>query len=83
MDPKPSQYYEPMDIDGTSTTKFIRRLPLTDSEKQCRRDNKLCMYCGNLGHHVKDCKICPHTNLNGNKSVNDKTDSKNSSTQYQ
>src|SRR5882672_6099661 len=48
-DPKPSQYYEPMDIDGTSTTKFTRRLPLTDSEKQHRRDNKLCMYCGNPG----------------------------------
>jgi len=44
MNPKPSQYYEPMDIDGTSTTKFTRCLPLTDSEKQCHRDNKLCMY---------------------------------------
>ena len=32
-DPKPSQYYEPMVIDGTSNTKFTRHSPLTNIEK--------------------------------------------------
>ena len=28
---------------------------LTPQERQCRFDNKLCMFCGGTGHTAKDC----------------------------
>jgi len=31
------------------------RGPLTNEEKQYRRDNHLCLYCGELGHIAAYC----------------------------
>ncbi|KAH7278834.1 hypothetical protein KP509_38G058100 [Ceratopteris richardii] len=42
--PRDESMPEPMQIDVT------RFQPLTPQEKQRRRDNKLCLYCGNPGH---------------------------------
>jgi 5-methylcytosine-specific restriction endonuclease McrA len=41
-----------MDIDATKSRKFQ---PLTDAERKRRRDNKLCMYCGDPGHFAGQC----------------------------
>lgn len=41
-----------MDLDGTKSRKFQ---PLTDAERKRRRDNKLCMYCGEAGHFAGQC----------------------------
>lgn len=42
----------PMDLDASKTRKFK---PLTPQEKQYRRDNNLCMYCGTAGHRAAEC----------------------------
>jgi hypothetical protein len=39
----------PMEIDTN------RRGPLTEEEKQYRRDNDLCLYCGKPGHKLDNC----------------------------
>ena len=44
----------PMDIDATSNKKYK---PLTPQEKDRRRKNNLCMYCGEQGHMVNTCPI--------------------------
>jgi hypothetical protein len=44
----------PMEI-GSST----RRAPLTEAEKQYRRDNNLCLYCGSQSHDLPKCPIKP------------------------
>lgn len=41
-----------MDLDGTRTGPFK---PLTPAEKQRRRDNNLCLYCGEEGHRADSC----------------------------
>jgi hypothetical protein len=33
--------------------------PLTDEQKDYRRRNKLCMYCGDPSHAVINCPVCP------------------------
>ena len=43
----------PMELDA-----FERRT-LTDSEKEFRRSNKLCLYCGSPNHRVADCPKVP------------------------
>ena len=45
------EYYGPAPMD-------IGRIrgPLTSEEKQCRRAQGLCLYCGKTGHLVKDCQ---------------------------
>ncbi|KAI8327546.1 hypothetical protein BC941DRAFT_364772, partial [Chlamydoabsidia padenii] len=42
---------QPMDLSSAT----IHRGPLTESQKQYRRDNNLCLYCGNAGHSNFDC----------------------------
>ncbi|CAD7061464.1 unnamed protein product, partial [Tilletia caries] len=49
----------PMDLDATAP----RYQPLTDAEKQRRRDNKLCLYCGKPNHIAFNC---PEKNQRGN-----------------
>ncbi|OMJ17348.1 hypothetical protein AYI70_g6035 [Smittium culicis] len=49
-------YPQSMEIEGTNT-----RRTLTPEEKQRRRDNKLCLYCGNPGHIVKTCPLREQT----------------------
>jgi len=44
-----------MEIDGTRAP----RQSLTPQEKQRRRDNNLCLYCGQAGHMTRDCSIRP------------------------
>ncbi|OMJ17717.1 Retrotransposon-derived protein PEG10 [Smittium culicis] len=48
----PSQY-QPMEIEGTTT----RRTTLTPQERQRRRENNLCLYCGNPGHIIATCPL--------------------------
>lgn len=50
----------PMQLDNTQ-----RRGPLTEAEKKRRRDNNLCLYCGNPGHIANTCPA-----KNGPKSEN-------------
>jgi hypothetical protein len=48
----------PMEIDATSNQPRGR---LTEAEKQRRRANNLCLYCGSADHKVKNCNIRPST----------------------
>lgn len=41
-----------MDLDATRSKPFK---PLTPAEKQRRRDNNLCLYCGEAGHRADGC----------------------------
>jgi hypothetical protein len=41
----------PMDVDSIQ-----HKGPLTQEEKDRRRQNNLCLYCGKAGHQVKDCR---------------------------
>ena len=51
--PSASSHKEiPMELDSTN----IRKGPLTDAEREYRRKNDLCMYCGGGGHYRRDCK---------------------------
>ncbi|KAE8262024.1 hypothetical protein A4X09_0g7552 [Tilletia walkeri] len=42
----------PMQLDASQ-----RRGPLTEAEKQRRRDNNLCLYCGGSGHMATTCPV--------------------------
>jgi hypothetical protein len=44
----------PMDIDTIQA-----KGPLTQAEKDRRRQNNLCLYCGQAGHQLKDCRLKP------------------------
>lgn len=44
----------PMEVDA------MRRGPLTPAERQHRRDQNLCMYCGGPGHHADTCTKLPN-----------------------
>ena len=33
----------------------VKHHPLTNSERERRKKNNLCLYCGNAGHKVNDC----------------------------
>ena len=46
----------PMDLSG-ARYRSQKRGPVTEQEKQCRRDNNLCLYCGSSGHWASQC---PH-----------------------
>jgi hypothetical protein len=41
----------------TRTTGSTPRGPLSDAEKQRRRDNNLCLYCSEQGHSAADCPL--------------------------
>lgn len=57
-----------MDVDSvrTSDNKDGKRKTLTKAEKQHRRDNNLCLYCGEAGHKVD---ACPKTKESGKASA--------------
>ena len=56
---KPSAFVpQPMDLDSTRP----RFRKLTDEEKQRRRSNNLCMYCGKAGHSATECPSVPKIN---------------------
>lgn len=46
----------PMEIDNLEPN---RRQTLTQDEKERRRRNGLCLYCGESGHRIKDCQRRP------------------------
>ncbi|KAJ1132756.1 hypothetical protein NDU88_011059 [Pleurodeles waltl] len=48
--PPPTQ--EPMQIDPI-------RGPLTESEREDRRQKGLCLYCGKAGHLIRSCPVRP------------------------
>jgi hypothetical protein len=43
----------PMDLDANQ--KSVKFKPLTQEEKKRRRDNGLCLYCGEKGHDAANC----------------------------
>ena len=49
----------PMEIDTTR-----RRGPLSEEEKQRRRANRLCLYCGGPGHIAVTCPHRPKRQVN-------------------
>ena len=49
----------PMEIDTTR-----RRGPLSKEEKQRRRANRLCLYCGGPGHIAVNCSHRPRRQVN-------------------
>ena len=54
----------PMEIDNTSRKdqkKFPKRKPLSESEKRYRRENGLCLYCGDPDHEIDECTVKPPT----------------------
>lgn len=56
---------EPMDLSAAR----VQRGPLTDAEKQRRREQGLCLYCGDDQHRVLNCPRKPPFNsprINGN-----------------
>lgn len=54
---RPSYDPDPMDLDALhlATQASKPRGPLSKQEKQHRRDNNLCLYCGKPGHSVNTC----------------------------
>ncbi|KAI9358218.1 hypothetical protein BD770DRAFT_293681, partial [Pilaira anomala] len=42
-----------MEVDATTTEKKFK--PLSNKEKQKRRDEGLCLYCGSSGHLLDSC----------------------------
>ena len=57
--PVPMDSPTPMEIDMTQ-----RRGPLSDEEKQRRRANHLCLYCGGPGHIAIHCSRRPRRQVN-------------------
>jgi 6-phosphogluconolactonase/glucosamine-6-phosphate isomerase/deaminase len=55
----PTNTLTPMEIDTTR-----RRGPLSEEEKQRRRANRLCLYCGGPGHIAVNCPHCPKSQVN-------------------
>lgn len=55
----------PRSLEGTSGVEPMQigamRGPLSKEEKEKRRQNKLCMYCGGSGHYVRTCQKRPKT----------------------
>ena len=43
----------------TATNSSPQRGPLSDTERQRRRDQGLCLYCGNPGHQAYNCPNAP------------------------
>jgi hypothetical protein len=51
----------PMQVDGTipaSPAQNQPRGPLSNTERQRRRNLNLCMYCGGANHTVANCPVC-------------------------
>ena len=57
--PTPMDSPTPMEIDVT-----WRRGPLSEEEKQRRRANRLCLYCGGPGHIAIHCPHRPRRQVN-------------------
>lgn len=56
---RPSVGPVPMDIDSSRSSK---RGPLSDVDKQYRRTNNLCLYCGLPNHYATNCPSKPQSN---------------------
>ena len=68
---------EPMDL---SASRFQRRGPLSQEEKERRRRLKLCLYCGEPGHFAQGCPVKTHKNsLRGNSAIHMEDDGLNDS----
>ena len=60
----------PMEIDAAR-----RRGPLSEAEKQRRRANRLCLYCGGPGHIAIQCPHRPRTRRVNQVSIIDNSES--------
>ena len=54
---------------------ITKRGKLTPAEYQRRKDNNLCLYCGDKGHSVSNCPKAPQQGANKIRSVQDSTKS--------
>jgi hypothetical protein len=64
--PTPAPLYSPSPITSSSPAELmdlsaarVQRGPLTDAEKRRRREQGLCLYCGDGQHHVLKCPRKP------------------------
>jgi hypothetical protein len=64
--PTPAPLYSPSPITSSSPAELmdlsaarVQRGPLTDAEKRRRREQGLCLYCGDGQHHVLNCPRKP------------------------
>ena len=55
----------------TSSDQVTKRGKLSPAEYQRRKDNNLCLYCGDKGHQVLQCPVAPspHSRQQGLRSV--------------
>ena len=53
---------KPTTANYTRTTGSAPRGPLSDTEKQRRKDNNLCLYCAEQGHAAADCPLAQARN---------------------
>jgi Ty3 transposon capsid-like protein len=79
-----NNFYYPRE--NTTINHLQKKFSIDYTEKQRRRDNKLCMYCGSSNHQISECKTRPQIRLFKNENTINKesnTNSKNSNTQFQ
>ena len=57
--PSASETHTTMEVDSHTPMEIdhARFQPLTEAQRQHRRDNGLCLYCGNPGHVIRHCPV--------------------------
>lgn len=53
----PTKWPSSVPVEDRMQLDAVQRGPLTDAEKDYRRRNNLCLYCGNSGHAYQDCPL--------------------------
>ena len=56
---RPSNGPVPMELDAMPQNSSRQRGPLSNEEYERRRKSNLCLYCGEAGHLVRDCRVKP------------------------
>jgi hypothetical protein len=55
-------FYQSMPMEINSAVAIKKRGPISEAEKEFRRINRLCMYCGNKDYSVSNCPFRPKGN---------------------